>query len=293
MMNDIEESGRNYAITLTKTLVLPKIVEYLDTKFPGCGISVEELMGVLGDTTPGRGVPSESLSHSPGVALEGPAPSAGAITTSRKPTNKISSVSKKDKPDYIYDKPEEGVKCIHMYTRGPRNGTYCGKPCVEGLKYCKYCKNKRKKNPATGRSSSKTKIPAKKKEEETLTVEVYHNLEKYFLHPETNFILHEDDQTICAIAKELENGKLRSLTEEEKAEARKSTLVTIKDKDKEAEALSTLMGLIGGGKETEGKEEEEEPEVDVSPKSIPTAEEPLITKTPIPVIPDVPEVPAI
>lgn len=288
-MNDIEESGRHYAINLTRTLVLPKIVEYLDNRFPGCGISVDELMDIVSENT------TRSTQSSPSRFDLGPSPSFS--NTSRNSTNKIGSVSKKHKPELIYEKPEEGVKCIYVYTRPPRKGTYCGKPCVEGLKYCKYCKNKKKKNNLPARSSSsKTKAPAKKKEEEALTVEVYHNLEKYFLHPETNFILHEDEQTICAIAKELENGELRSLTEEEKVEARKSTLVTISDKDKEAEALSVLTKLIGGGMTESEKQEEkhEKQEVDLSSKSIPIDEEPFITKTtpPVPVIPEIREVPS-
>lgn len=291
-MNDIEESGRHYAINLTRTLVLPKIVEYLDNRFPGCGISVDELMDIVSENT------THSTQSSPSRFDLGPSPSFS--NTSRNSTNKIPSVSKKHKPELIYEKPEEGVRCIYIYTRPPRKGTYCGKPCVEGLKYCKYCKNKKKKNNLSSRSSSsKTKAPAKKKEEEALTVEVYHNLEKYFLHPETNFILHEDEQTICAIAKELENGELRSLTEEEKVEARKSTLVTISDKDKEAEALSVLTKLIGGGmteaeKQEEKHEKHEKQEVDLSSKSIPIDEEPFITKTtpPVPVIPEIREVPS-
>lgn len=289
-MSIIESSGKDYAIHLTKDVVLPKVVEYLQTKYPEFKVNVEELMEVFtGESSP-RGI--ESRSPEEGSSSDVIRPKTSAKST---PPTKT-SVTKKPTPDLIYEKPEEGVKCIYMFTRGKKEGSYCGKPCVTGLKYCKYCKNKRKKEPSSKRKSAKTKTPPTKKEEEpTVTVEIYRNIDKHFLHSETNFILREDDQTICAIAKELENGEIRSLTEDEKTEARKYTLVTIKDEEKEKEALTNLRGLIG----KDEIEVADEP-VSGSYKPIPVTEEPLITKkasktskVPLPVLPEVPEVPSI
>lgn len=313
-MSIIEDSGKEYAKHLVKDIVLPRIHNYLQTKFPENEITIDNLIEAL-DVSPEfrLSTPSSFTNLAGGKSIH--------YSSSGAPR---SSSSKKKEPELIYEKPEEGVKCIYIWTRGRKEGTYCGKPCVEGLKYCKYCRNKAKKNKVP-KNKPNSKTSSSKKEEDTclvIDVKKYHYLDNYFLHCETNFILYEDDQSVCAVAKELENGDIRSLTDNEKIEAKKHTLVTIRDTDKEQEALDTLRSLVGKDKTTETEEfpkkelESEEledetletekvPEQEledaenlqdevetVSSNTIPVDEEPLITKEyKVPVLSNIQEVP--
>lgn len=277
-MNEIEAFGRRSAVELAHNLIFPKVVDYLKEKFPGSDVAVKDLMGLFEEE---------------GTVTNVSKPVTTSVTRPTPPrsTSKTSSVTKKNQQNLIYEKPEEGVRCIYKYQRGPKAYTYCGKPCEEGLNYCKYCKKKKKKKPGdNSKKAQKSKVSKDKKEEKILEVSKYYDLESYYIQTETNFIVREDDQTICVVAKELGEREIRPLTSEEKSEAEKYDLVFIADPDKEQEAISSLQKLLH--LETEEKEVEETLE-DMSPQPIPIDEEPLITKVAIPVIPTVPEVPAI
>jgi len=274
-MNEIENYGRRSACELVENVIFPKVVTYLKERFPGSNITVKELMGLFGEEN------AESVATV----------SNFRTSSSRPPSalrSKAPSISKKNESELIREKPEEGVRCIHIYVRGPKKDTYCGKPCVEGLNYCRYCKNKKKTRNGNSKKSAESK-KTKKKEEKILEVSKYYDLEHYYIQAETNFVVFEDNETICAVAKELGERDIRVLTPEEKTEAKKYDLVFIADVDKEQEAISSLKKLLGA----EEEEEIEETLEDISPKPIPTEEEPLITKATIPVIPIVPEVPTI
>lgn len=271
-IENFEDSLKNCVYSLLNGSILPQISHYLSQE-KDIEVSVEELLKAL-DLPVQEGSPS----FIPPVIKSG----------SRRRTVG---------DDGLSEKPEEGVRCVYQFQRGKKKDKFCGKPCAPGLNYCKYCKGKRsrKSNPSTKTSSKSTDqetgLVSKKeeaKEDMALTVESYYGIVGHFRHPESNFILIDDDNVVCAIAKELETGELRSLTEEEKIYARKFTLVTIDDKDKEESVLETLICDVKKAKSLD------ESSLKTDGSSIPTFEAPLISqKSAVPILPGIPDVPSI
>jgi len=269
-IENFEDSLKNCVHSLLTGSILPQISHYLSQE-KDIEVSVEELLKAL-DLPVQEGSPS----FIPPVIKSG----------SRRRSVDDGGLS---------EKPEEGVRCVYQFQRGKKKGKFCGKPCAPGLNYCKYCKCKRSRKSGSSSKTSKgadpeTGLVSKKeeaKEDLALTVESYYGIVGHYRHPESNFVLIDDDNVVCAIAKELESGELRSLTEEEKTYARKFTLVTIDDKDKEESVLETLMCDVKKAKALD--ESSSKPDS----SSIPTSEAPLISqKSAVPILPGIPDVPS-
>lgn len=271
-IENFEESVKNCVHSLLTGSVLPQISQYLSQE-KDVEIDVEELIKAL-DLPVQEGSPSFVP-----------------------PVIKSGSRRRSVDDDGLPEKPEEGIRCVYQFQRGKKKGKFCGKPCAAGLNYCKYCKGKRsrKSNTSTKTSSKSTDqetgLVSKKeeaREDMALTVESYCGIVGHFRHPESNFILIDDDNVVCAIAKELETGELRSLTDEEKIYARKFTLVTIDDKDKEEGVLETLKQDVEKAKALDDSS------LKADSSSIPTSEAPLISqKSAVPILPGIPDVPSI
>jgi len=165
-------------------------------------------------------------------------------------------------------------KCKYQLRSGNRKGFYCNGNVDEDSEYCK--RHKDKNPPKQKKSTSKTEsvkdtgLIMKKEEpkEMALIVNPYHDIESHYFHPDTRFIIVDEDDVLCVIAKDEETEGLRVLTEQEKAEASKYNLVTLEDSDKEQQSLEKLKETLSKANnlsnskytEEEGEGDEELPD---------------------------------
>ncbi len=260
-----------YTTSLISNFILPVIVEFLEEK-KKVQITVEELEQVLR-------LPTTST---PSMAIQ---------PVIRSGSRRRKSIS----PTLSGEEPALGEGCRYQMVRGPNKGNYCGKKCVNGSAFCSSHKSKGKKaRKKTSESKTKTAssgnagtspslVTGKDESEEAIRVNPFRDIEGHFIHPESKFILVDENDMIYAIAREEEDGTVRSLTDEEKEEARKYTLVTIDDEEKSKEVLKRLIGNI---KKTTKKEGEGS---STDAASIPTASPESV----VPILPDIPAVPSI
>ncbi len=265
-----EEAHKMYTASLISNFILPAIVEFLEEE-KKVQITVEELEQVL---------------HLPTTSI----PSMAIPPVIRSGSRRRKSIS----PTLSGEEPAFGEGCRYQMVRGPNKGNYCGKKCVNGSAYCSSHKSKGKKvRKKTQESKTKTTssgnvgaspslVTKKDEAEEAIRVNPYRDIKGHFIHPETNFILLEEDEMVIVIAREEEDGKLRSLTDEEKVEARKYALVTVESEEKEKEVLKRLVGNV----QKTIKKEDEGSSTDAAP--IPTPPTPVV-----PILPDIPTVPSI
>jgi len=278
-VKSFEDSLMGHISSLLSTVILPSVVDYYKNE-KGLESSVEDLINYLKIT------PSNALIP---------------------PVVKSTSRSKKSSQtsEALEEKPQPGEGCVYMFVRGNNKGKYCGKTCFPGLNYCKWCKGKKeaikdmmrggkgssvskKTSSERKRNSGSAESSSKQEEDDILNVHNYVNMEDHFIHPETNFIIKEQDDVFYVIAKEAEDGQLYTLTDEEKISAKKLKLTSIDDEEEEQKILEELKKLVGKDK---GKENVEESDV----INIPTVTDPMISQNTsnIPILPTIPDVPSI
>jgi len=282
-VKSFEDSLIGHISSLLSAVILPAVVDYYKDE-KGVESSVDDLMDHLKITA-----------SNPDIL----------IPPVVKSTSRSKNVSQNS--EALKEKPKPGEGCVYMFVRGNNKGKYCGKTCFPGLNYCKWCKGKKEaikdmmqggegsstpKRPSSGSKGGSSSVEGSSKQQpegDILNVHNYANLEDHFIHPETNFILKEQDDVIYVIAKEAEDGQLYTLTDEEKISAKKLKLTSIDDEEEEHKVLDEFRTLVGKDKGKEPKVEEEEV------INIPTTAEPMISQNSsnIPTLPTIPSVPTI
>jgi hypothetical protein len=147
--------------------------------------------------------------------------------------------------------------------------------------------------------------------EMALIVNPYHDIESHYFHPDTRFIIVDEDDVLFVPAKDEQTEGVIVLTEHEKAEDSKENLVTLEDPDKEQQTLEKLKETVSKAKNLNNSKhrEEEKDEEDgdgelpdegtsadmaAEDSEISTEKEESQTKKDIvPILPTIPDVPSI